>query len=74
MLFEVFRCEETDSIDSIAIAHFLKVGLVKGMLFLLLLLLLPLLLQILMHHKLLSCFHSENENARLFVILFFKKN
>ncbi len=26
MLFEVFRCEETDSIDSIAIAHFLKVG------------------------------------------------
>ena len=26
MLFEVFRCEETDSIDSIAIGHFLKVG------------------------------------------------
>ena len=25
MLFEVFRCEETDSIDSIAIAQFLKV-------------------------------------------------
>jgi hypothetical protein len=25
MLFEVFRCEETDSIDSISIAQFLKV-------------------------------------------------
>ena len=26
MLFEVFRCEETDSIDSISIAQFLKVS------------------------------------------------
>ena len=26
MLFEVFRCEETDTINNIAIAHFLKVG------------------------------------------------
>ena len=29
MLFEVFRCEETDTINNIAIAHFLKVGLFK---------------------------------------------
>ena len=26
MLFEVFRCEETDSIDRIAISQFLKVS------------------------------------------------
>ena len=26
MLFEVFRCEETDTIDSISIAQFIKVS------------------------------------------------
>jgi hypothetical protein len=29
MLFEVFRCEETDTIDSIAIGQFLRVTFVK---------------------------------------------
>ena len=28
MLFEVFRCEETDTIDSISIAHFIKVCMI----------------------------------------------
>ena len=30
MLFEVFRCEETDTINNIAIAHFLKVWFVQA--------------------------------------------
>ena len=29
MLFEVFRCEETDTIDSISIAQFIKVSTAK---------------------------------------------